>query len=470
MKESNPRILIVDDDPAHAEVAAEVLDLAGQDYECVTAGDGETAQRAMMGRGFDVALLDLKLPDIDGMKLLDVVKQRSPDTEVIIMTGYGSVQRAVEALQRGAYSFLEKPLQKDQLRNQVAKAIEARSLRVRNRELEAIVDERYGFGGLIGNSAPMKAVFDRIRQVAPTDARVLITGSNGSGKELVAKAIHFNSKRAKGRMVAFNCGAISGDLLQSELFGHVKGAFTGADKAREGKFEYADGGTLFLDEIGEMPLDAQVKLLRVLETREVTRVGANESRPVDVRLISATNKNLEDEVKAGRFREDLYFRLRVVTVHLPPLRERGDDVLLLARSFLREFSKLYGKPITDWDDAVQSALLAHPWPGNVRELRNTMEEMVVLSSGDKLTRASLPSPLLAATPPSSKDAKSTLWMPQGDSLWESLIGMPIGEVEKNLIRVTLKAMGGNREKTAAALGIGERTLYRKIRELDLDEK
>ncbi len=465
MADDHPRILICDDDEAHAEAVADILDAAGRDYECVAVNTGEAAQRLMLAQSFDLALLDLKLPDIDGMMLLEVLRQRSPDTEVIIMTGHGSVARAVEALQKGAYSFLEKPLQRDYLRNQVAKALEARRLKARNQELERIVDEKYGMGGLIGGSPAMRAVFDRIKQVAPTDARVLITGPNGSGKELVARAVHFNSRRSKGRFVAFNCGAISGDLLQSQLFGHKKGAFTGADADREGLFEYADGGTLFLDEVGEMPLEAQVKLLRVLETREVTRLGANSARSVDVRLLSATNKNLEEEVRAGRFREDLYFRLRVVQIHLPPLRERGEDILLLADAFLREFAQQYGKRITGFDEDVRAALSAHAWPGNVRELRNTIEEMVVLGGNGEITADRLP-PSLAGHVSSRASERKGLWMPAGENVWDALIGMPLAEVERKLIRVTLDAMGGNREKTAAALGIGERTLYRKLKDME----
>lgn len=462
MSETHARILIVDDDQAHASVTAEVLDRARQDWECNLVHDGESAQRVLLRESFDLVLLDLKLPDIDGMQLLEVIKERAPECEVIIMTGYGSVSNAVEALQKGAFSFIEKPLQKDHLRNQVAKALERRRLSSRNRELEALVDERFGFEGIIGNSQPMQRVFERIRQVAPTEARVLITGPNGSGKELVARAIHFNSKRRDNRLVALNCGAITGDLLQSELFGHVRGSFTGADRDREGKFEFAHGGTLFLDEIGEMPLEAQVRLLRVLETGEVIRVGSNTPISVNVRLLSATNKDLKEEVAAGRFREDLYFRLRVVEVQMPPLRERGGDIVLLAESFLREFARKYERNLKTMDPEVVQALSNYEWPGNVRELRNSMEEMVILTSGDTLNVASLP-PHLAG----SQSAPGSRRVGSGGDPFQALVGVPLNEIERNLVRVTLEAMEGNRERTAKALGIGERTLYRKLKEFGL---
>ncbi|MCK6438643.1 MAG: sigma-54 dependent transcriptional regulator [Planctomycetes bacterium] len=466
MPDEHPTILVIDDDEAHADVTAEVLDRANKGYECVIVHHGEAAQRLLMQQKFDVVLCDLKLPDIDGIRLLEIIKERSADTEVIIMTGYGSVERAVEALQKGAFSFLEKPLHKDSLRNQVAKALERKQMVAANRELKKLVDERFGFEGLIGNSPAMKAVFDRIRQVAPTDARVLITGPNGSGKDLVARAIHHNSKRSDAPFVAFNCGAITGDLLQSELFGHVRGAFTGADKERKGKFEFASGGTLFLDEIGEMPTEAQVKLLRMLETREVTRLGANESVKVDVRLISATNKNLEEEVRAGRFREDLFFRLKVVQIDMPPLKARGSDILLLAETFLRELAKQYDKPVRAMAQEVQNALLAHDWPGNVRELRNVMEEMVVLAAGEILTVDSLPANLKGKAGKVAPIIASAD-IPAGENIYKALVGTTMSQIEEQMIRATLKAYKGNREKTADTLGIGERTLYRKLKEYGL---
>ncbi len=465
------QVLIVDDDRAHAQIAAEVLQKSEKAYACTIVNDGESAQRLLMKESFDVVLLDLMLPDIDGMKLLEVLKQRLPDTEVLIMTGYGSVQLAVDALKAGAFSFLEKPLGRDLLRNQVAKALEHKELAQSNRELRKMLDKRYGFEGLIGNSPAMKAVFERIRQVAPTEARVLISGANGSGKELVARAIHHNSERHAARLVPFNCGAISGDLLQSELFGHVKGAFTGADRDREGKFEYADGGTLFLDEIGEMPLEAQVKLLRVLETGEIIRLGANQAKKVNVRLVSATNKDLREEVKKGRFREDLYFRLKVIEIALPALHERGQDIVLLAESFLREFTEKYKKDISGIEPEVGEALMAHNWPGNVRELRNTIEEMVVLTTSQNLDLRSLPAHLQTVDRPQTFIRENSEESYAGEfDPYQALVGKTIKEIEANMVRVTLEANKGNRERSAKMLGVGERTLYRKIKEYQLDQR
>ncbi|CAG0988361.1 partial Transcriptional regulatory protein ZraR, partial [Planctomycetaceae bacterium] len=296
----SPRILLIDDDVSHAEMAGEVLSRGS--FSVALAHSGEAGLKQAREHEFDVVLCDLRLPDTDGMEVLKKLKALDPELEVIIITGFGSVEKAVDALKAGAYSFLEKPLNRDQLRNTVTNAVERRKLAGQNRELQQIVHEKFGFEGIVGSSPQMQAVFQRLRQVAPTDARVLITGDNGTGKELVARALHFKSKRRNSSLVAVNCGALSGGVLDSELFGHMKGAFTGAVKDHEGKFEYADGGTLFLDEVGEMPLETQVKLLRVIETKEVTRIGSNESRKIDVRLISATNKNLEEQVKSGKFR------------------------------------------------------------------------------------------------------------------------------------------------------------------------
>jgi two-component system response regulator HydG len=312
---TKPKILLIDDDVSHAEIAGEALERAN--YDVKLAHSGDEGLRKFREAEYDVVLTDLRLPDTDGMQVLRRIKATDADVEVVIITGYGSVEKAVEALHEGAYSFLEKPLNKEALRNTVAKALERRHLSLANQSLQRLVNEKFGFEGIVGNSPALQAVFNRLKQVAPTDARVLITGDNGTGKELVARAIHFNSKRREGPLVAVNCGALSGGVLDSELFGHVKGSFTGAMKDHIGRFEAADGGTLFLDEVGEMPLETQVKLLRVIEAKEVTPVGANNPRKVDVRIISATNKDLQEQVQQGKFREDLFFRLKVVEIHLP---------------------------------------------------------------------------------------------------------------------------------------------------------
>jgi two-component system response regulator HydG len=455
---SASRILLIDDDVSHAEVAGEALESAGYTVSLAHAGNDGVAK--FKEGSFDCVLTDLRLPDSDGMEVLKQIKHADSDVEVIIITGYGSVEKAVNALQLGAYSFLEKPLNLDALRNTVAKAVERRKLSLANQDLKRLVDEKFGYEGIVGSSPAMQQVFTRLKQVAPTDARVLVTGENGTGKELVARAIHFNSKRKQGPLVAVNCGALSGGVLDSELFGHVKGSFTGALKDHEGKFEAADGGTLFLDEVGEMPLETQVKLLRVIEAKEITPVGSNQSRKVDVRMVSATNKNLEEQVKKGQFREDLYFRLKVVQVHLPALRERPGDIPLLAQSFAQEFSRQYGKDITGIDHAAINALIAHPWPGNVRELRNTVEEMVVLAQGKLLTAEDLPPNLRAESPATRADAPASAGV-------GGLVGMTMAQVEREVIRQSLGSNEGNRERTAKMLEIGERTLYRKIKEYGL---
>ncbi|MCC6464703.1 MAG: sigma-54-dependent Fis family transcriptional regulator [Planctomycetes bacterium] len=455
---ANGRVLLIDDDVTHAEIAGEAIERAG--YGIALAHSGAEGLQKFSEGEFDCVLCDLRLPDTDGMDVLKRIKARDADTEVVIITGYGSVEKAVEALQQGAYSFLEKPLNRDALRNTVAKAIERRRLNLANQALKKLVSEKFGFEGIVGSSPAMQAVFTRLRQVAPTEARVLITGDNGTGKELVARALHFNSKRRDGPLVAVNCGALAGGVLDSELFGHVKGAFTGAVKDHAGKFEAADGGTLFLDEVGEMPLETQVKLLRVIESKEVTPVGSNTARKIDVRLVSATNKNLQEQVKKGEFREDLFFRLKVVEIHLPALRERPGDIALLAQNFLAEFARQYGKELSGLDHAVVDALVAHPWPGNVRELRNTMEEMVVLAQGRNLTVADLP--------PQLKRPETPLPLPPSRGTGTSgLVGLTMAQIEREAISQTLRSLEGNRERTAKMLEIGERTLYRKLKEYGL---
>ena len=449
---------MIDDDVSHAEIAGEALQRAGCDVTLAHAGN-EGVRKFSEGN-FDCVLTDLRLPDTDGMEVLKKLKAADSDIEVIIITGYGSVEKAVKALQLGAYSFLEKPLNLDALRNTVAKALERRKLSLANQDLKRLVDEKFGYEGIVGSSPAMQQVFARLKQVAPTDARVLVTGENGTGKELVARAIHFNSKRKQGPLVAVNCGALSGGVLDSELFGHVKGSFTGALKDHIGRFEAADGGTLFLDEVGEMPLETQVKLLRVIENKDITPVGSNTARQVDVRIISATNKNLEEQVKKGLFRDDLYFRLKVVQVHLPALRERKGDIPLLAQSFAREFALQYNKEVAGIDHSAMNALIAHPWPGNVRELRNTIEEMVVLAQGRLLTAADLPPNVR------NEAASAPAAAPETQDLG-GLAGMSMAQVEREVIRQTLRAKEGNRERTAKMLQIGERTLYRKIKEYGL---
>jgi two-component system response regulator HydG len=364
------------------------------------------------------------------------------------MTGYPSYETALEAMDEGAYDYLNKPIDLNILRAKIRKALEKQKLYRSNVELKRQLDKRYGFEGIIGGSEIMQGVFDTLRQVAPSNATVLIVGESGTGKELVARAVHANSPRRGNHFVALNCAALSESILESELFGHEKGAFTGATYTRKGRFEYAHGGTLFLDEIGDMPPSVQIKLLRVIEYGEVFRVGSNEPIRVDVRLIAATHKDLPTLIKEGRFREDLYFRLKVVTVEMPPLRDRLEDLPLLVQAFATEFAQTYGKKPPEITPQAMELLYDYSWPGNVRELRNCIESMVVLDKDGKIDEEDVPryvkQPPQAGAPP-------------------GVAGVNLEEGEKERIRKALALCEGNREKAARMLGIGERTLYRKIK-------
>ncbi len=450
------RVLVVDDDEPHAEAVAESLERVG--YECSVATSGREGLRLIEEQDFDIVLTDLIMDGAGGMEILAKAKAELPDAEVVILTGHSTIKTAVTAMQAGAATYLTKPLDINELRTVVDKQTQSQRLARSNIELQKQLNERYGFEGVIGNSPLMHQVIDRLRQIAPTSATVLITGESGTGKELVAKSLHVNSPRKNKPFVALNCAELSENVLESELFGHVKGAFTGADRDRVGRVQYANGGTLFLDEIGDIPMPIQVKLLRVLETGEIVRVGTNEPVKVNVRLISATNRDLAEAIAAGKFRQDLFHRLKVVSVRLPPLRSRREDIPLLIDYFLKEFSTSHGKTIRGIAPVVRKALMAHPWPGNVRELRNTIESMVVIDSDgwidvDDLTED------LQATGPAVSEAVS------GHS---GLVGKTLEEIEAHYIAETLKLTGGNREEAARLLKIGERTLYRKIKEYKID--
>jgi two-component system response regulator HydG len=440
------RILVLDDDRAHAEAAAESLERAG--YECRAAASGAEGLRALEEEGYDVVLTDLVMRDLSGIDIVRKVKARTPETEVIVMTGYPSYETALEAMDEGAYDYLNKPIDLNILRAKIRKALEKQKLVRSNVELKAQLDKRYGFEGIIGSSESMHTVFDTLRQVAPTNATVLILGESGTGKELVARAIHANSPRRGNHFVPLNCAALSETILESELFGYEKGAFTGALQTRKGRFEYAHGGTLFLDEIGDMPPSIQIKLLRVIEYGEVFRVGSNEKIKVDVRLLAATNKDLPPLIKEGRFREDLYYRLKVVTVEMPPLRDRLEDLPILAQSFLAEFSSTQGKKIPEITPAAMEFLYDYSWPGNVRELRNCIESMVVLDKDGKID---------------VEDVPRYVKQPAEAGSVSGVAGVNLEEGEKERIRKALAMCDGNREKAAKMLGIGERTLYRKIK-------
>jgi two-component system response regulator HydG len=453
------RVLIIDDEKLHADAVAESLERVG--YECVIATSGSAGAKKMEDDTFDVILTDLRMEDMDGLAILRKAKQILPDAEVVVITGHGDVKTAVEAIKQGAANYLTKPVDMAELRAIVAKAAERLRLAQANRELKRQLDERFGFEGVIGNSSKMHEVIAKLKDIAPTSATVLIQGETGTGKELVAKAIHTNSPRKNKPFVAMNCTALNENLLEDELFGHEPGSFTGADKMRKGRFEYANGGTLFLDEVGDMPPTLQAKLLRVLENKEVYRIGSNEPIRVNVRLLSATNRELEAAVANGTFRQDLLFRLKVVTVKLPPLRQRREDIPLLRAHFIKEFSQLHGKRITGIAEPVRKAMDTYEWPGNVRELRNLIESMIVqdhdgvlgmddIQEGDSLRRLPL------ADHPGNGPA--------------NLVGRSLAEIERYYVEQTLDLTNGNREEASRMLGVGERTLYRMMQDWKVQDK
>jgi two-component system, NtrC family, response regulator HydG len=453
------RVLIIDDERPHAEAVAESLERVG--YECHVATSGAAGARKIETEDWDVILTDLRMADLNGLAILRKAKQHTPNAEVVVITGHGDVKTAVEAMKQGALHYLTKPVDLAELRAIVDKAAERPRLARANRELKRQLDEKFGFEGVIGNSPKMHRVIDRLKGVAATSATVLIQGETGTGKELVARAIHANSPRRNKPFVAMNCTALNENLLEDELFGHEPGAFTGAERLRKGRFEHANGGTLFLDEVGDMPPALQAKLLRVLENQEVFRIGSNEAIKVNVRLLSATNRDLAAAVAHGAFRQDLYFRLKVVTVELPPLRERREDLPLLAAHFIKEFNQRHGKQVTGIAEPVRKAMAVYDWPGNVRELRNLIESMVVqdqdgtlelddLQEGDGLRRFAGPD-YHAADP-------------------GNLVGRPLSEIERYYIEQTLELTEGNREEAARLLGIGERTLYRVIQEWKVQDR
>ncbi len=445
------RILVIDDDRGHAEATAETLERAG--HACVIATSGNEGAHRIDTEAFDLVITDLVMRDQNGIDMVRRARAKSPDTEVIVMTGYPSYETAIEALNEGAYDYLDKPVDLNILRAKVRKVLEKQKLVRSNIELRRQLDKKYGFEGILGQTEAMQRAFDTLQQVSRSTATVLILGESGTGKELVARAIHNNSPRRGHRFIGLNCAALQESVLESELFGHVKGSFTGAQGDHKGYFEAADKGTLLLDEIGDMPMSIQIKLLRVLEYGEIFRVGSNEPIKVNVRLVAATNKNLAALIKDGKFREDLYFRLRVVTIELPPLRDRVEDIALLASSFLKEFAETHGRHVKDITPAAMEFLYDYSWPGNIRELRNAIESMVVLARKDVLDVDDIPSYLK-----SPRDRAETS---------SSVSGVNLEEAEKENIKRALARTEGNREKAAKLLGIGERTLYRKIKRYGL---
>ena len=445
-----PTILIVDDERHTREGLARAL---RGDYAVAEAENGQRALEWLETHAADVILTDLRMPHMDGLQLLARLLGREPKPIVIMLTAYGNVETAVEAMKRGAYDFLAKPVNLDRLELLLTRALAERQLGVENQRLRAQLDSKYGFANIIGTSPAMQAVFDTIRHVAPTKATVLIQGESGTGKELVARALHQASPRREGPFVPVHCAALAPTLLESELFGHEKGAFTGAVGRRRGRFEMADGGTLFLDEIGEIEPSLQVKILRVLEERAFERVGGSETVTVNVRLVAATNKDLRQLVADGKFREDLFYRLFVVNLTLPPLRERDGDIVLLTQHYLKTLAAENGKSVPTLTAEAMDALTAYSWPGNVRELRNVIERMVVLNSTGKLNLDDVPATVRQGAHDSGRDATRA--------------GRVLRDAERQLIEDALRQHRGNRTKAAQHLGIIRRTLHRKLNEFGL---
>lgn len=454
----NPRrnVLIVDDDKNTREGLKRALQ--GQ-YEVIMADSAEKALPLLDERTIDIVLSDIRMSGIDGMVLLQRITARNNPPIVIMLTAYGNVETAVEAIKRGAYDFLTKPVNLDHLDLLLKRALRSHEMETENQSLRAQLDSRFGLEQIIGQSAIIQEVFDIITQAAPSQATVLIQGESGTGKELVARAIHQLSTRVKGPFIPVHCAALAPTLLESELFGHEKGAFTGAAERRRGRFEMADGGTLFLDEISEIPTSIQVKLLRVLEERRFERVGGHQTLDVDIRLIAATNADLGAMIKAGTFRNDLFFRLDVVSITLPPLRKRTDDIPLLFNHFLKEFNTKNNKQIEGITPETMEMLTAYAWPGNVREFRNVIERMVVLARTPRLTVRDLPSSIRASI---QGDAPKLGQIIRGEGHHAELASMADGE--RLMIFAALKKSNGNRTLAAGQLGISRRTLQRKLKE------
>ena len=440
-------ILIIDDEENIRNGLGASFEMDG--YDVRLAKDGTEGLSFISQGDIDLVITDLRMPGISGEEVLRKVTTESPGIPVIVLTGHGSIDSAVEAMRNGAYDFLTKPLNLDQLSLVVKRALEGRELKLQHNQLQKELDSVHTLDRIYGKSSEMQKVFNLIKKAAPSPSSVLITGESGVGKELVADAIHNLSKRVKHQCIKVHCAALSETLLESELFGHEKGAFTGADSLVKGRFELAHESTIFLDEIGEINQSVQVKLLRVLQERKFERVGGQKTIEVDVRVVAATNRNLEEEIKKGTFREDLFYRLNVIHIHVPPLRERKDDIPLLISSFLKEFSKANGKEITGINSRALAAIYKYNWPGNIRELRNCIESAVVMCSSNEIMLEDLPPSV------SQSSAEEVIKIPAG---------IPLEEAEKIIITQNLAANRGNKSKTADILGIGRKTLHRKLQE------
>jgi DNA-binding NtrC family response regulator len=446
-------ILVVDDEVNIRSALVTILEKRGHRVSAV--GRGEEAWAILRDTPVDLILTDLKMPGMGGIELLRKVKDDYPDTEVVVMTAYGSVETAVEAMRLGAYDYVTKPIEKDRFPVVVEKALERRRLATENRRLREDLQTRKHYDRMIGNSEPMHQVYELVEQVAGSDITILIEGESGTGKELVARAIHQKSAAAAGPFVTLNCGALPDNLFESELFGYERGAFTGAMSTKAGRFELADGGTLFLDEIGELSLKAQVDFLRVLETKEFRRLGGTRVTKVNTRVLAATNRNLEEAVKSGAFRDDLYYRLNVIPIRLPPLRHRSEDIPLLVESFREEFSRAHQKNPMEVSPSAMRLLKLYSWPGNIRELRNVIERLVVTVREKVIQPVHLPLEVQA-----SREEARTMVV---------TLGTALEEIERDVIRRTLAEVTNHREKAAALLGISPRTLQYKIKQYGIKD-
>ncbi len=447
------KILIVDDDTAHRTMLK--VNLAGAGYEIVEADDGDRVLPILAEHDIDLILMDLKMQRMDGMEAIRLLREKGRPEPVIVITAFSSVESAVEAMKQGAMDYVTKPIDIEALKLAVAKALDYEALRTENQELKKRLGEQFDFGNIIGRSAAMQKVFETLSLVAPSDATVLITGESGTGKELIASALHQNSPRKAGPFIKVNCAALHENLLESELFGHEKGAFTGADSRRLGRFELADHGTLFLDEIGDMSLPTQAKILRVLQEGELERLGGSKTVKVDVRLVAATHKDLTAMVAEGTFRQDLFFRLSVVPIELPALNKRTEDIPVLADFFLRRYAKKNKKDIKGFHPQALMLLARYSWPGNIRELENTVERAVILCLGEQITPKELPPQMLP------KDFQFTGGQTAASG------GLTLKDMEREAIRATLEQTGGNKSRAARHLGIARQTLLNKIKEYGL---
>lgn len=449
----NFTILVIDDEKNIREGLSAALELEG--YSVRLAADGREGLAQIEKGDIDLVITDLRMPGISGEEVLARVRGESPGIPVIVLTGHGSIDTAVDAMRNGAYDFLTKPLSLDRLTLIVKRALAGRELEIRHSSLQQELDAKTSFESIIGKSAEMQRIFQMVRKAADSKASVLITGESGTGKELIANALHNLSPRKDKPFIKVHCAALSESLLESELFGHEKGAFTGAAARKRGRFELANGGTIFLDEIGEINQNVQIKILRVLQDKRFERVGGEETLEVDVRVIAATNRNLEEEILQGRFREDLFYRLNVVHIQVPPLRERKDDIPLMLNAFLDEFNRENNKSITGFDSRSRSALYKYDWPGNIRQLRNCVESAVVMCSGSQISLEDLPPTIRGAA------EASVIQVP---------MGITLAEAEKIIIQQNLAANQGNKSKTADVLDIGRKTLHRKLEEYQLEAR